>query len=545
MANEHGKPRVEHPGQLPGSQSFHHRGAAAGQPFPTAEREELADTAAWLAVAAGNLGALMATLDISIVNSALPTIQGEIGASGTEGTWISTAYLVAEIIIIPLAGWLERVFGLRSFLLVMASLFTIFSVICGISTDLTTMIIGRVGQGFTGGAMIPTAQTIIATRLPRRQQPIGTSLFGATAVLGPVVGPVIGGWLTENISWHWAFFLNLPICLGLIALLLIGLPHQKARLDRLAQADYLGIAGLALGLGGLTVVLEEGQRAEWFSSPTIVALTCLSVVGFGLLFAGQRFASRPVIRLKLLLDRQFGSVVAMVTVVGMVIYGTSYVIPQFLSTISGYNAYQSGLIVLLSGVPTLLFVLITPVLFRTFDIRVAVAIGMGLLALSAYMETGLTSISSGGDFVDSQLLRGAGTIFTLLFLNQAAIQSVPRSQAGDAAGLYNAARNLGGSLALAGISVIEDRRLWLHSLRVSESASDNSIPVHTFLVEQAQKLGSYDAAVRLLSTMVQTQALTMTYIDLFWILTIGVLAVSPLIIFLRPLQRGRRVESIH
>uniref|UniRef100_UPI0035BBA551 MFS transporter n=1 Tax=Sphingomonas sp. TaxID=28214 RepID=UPI0035BBA551 len=205
---------------------------------------ERADLGAWLAVAAGTLGALMATLDISIVNSALPVIQGEIGASGTEGTWIATAYLVAEIVIIPMAAWLERMLGLRTFLLIAAGLFTAFSVLCGFSTTLPMMIVGRVGQGFTGGAMIPTAQTIIAQRLPPRQQPIGIAAFGVTAILGPVLGPLVGGWLTETISWHYAFFLNVPICAALVTLLLVGLPHEKAKLHLFREADWFGIAGL-------------------------------------------------------------------------------------------------------------------------------------------------------------------------------------------------------------------------------------------------------------------------------------------------------------
>ncbi|WP_296218641.1 MFS transporter, partial [uncultured Sphingomonas sp.] len=185
---------------------------------PAAAPPERADMSAWVAVAAGTLGALMATLDISIVNSALPVIQGEIGASGTEGTWVATAYLVAEIVVIPMAAWLQRLLGLRTFLLTAAGLFTLFSVVCGTATTLTMMIIGRVGQGFTGGAMIPTAQTIIAQRLPPRQQPIGIALFGVTAILGPVVGPLVGGWLTENISWHYAFFINVPICAVLVTM---------------------------------------------------------------------------------------------------------------------------------------------------------------------------------------------------------------------------------------------------------------------------------------------------------------------------------------
>ncbi|WP_156681385.1 DHA2 family efflux MFS transporter permease subunit [Sphingomonas profundi] len=516
--------------------------AAAVRPAPAIAR---ADAAAWLAVAAGTLGAFMATLDISIVNSSLPTIQGEIGASGTEGTWIATAYLVAEIVVIPLSGWLERLLGLRTLLLIAATLFTIFSMVCGISTTLPMMIVGRVGQGFTGGALIPTAMTIIATRLPRDQQPIGNALFGCTVILGPVIGPVIGGWLTENVSWHYAFFINLPVGATLITLLLVALPHQRSRLDQLRQADWLGIAGLAFGLGGLTVVLEEGEREQWFSSPTIGLLSVISAVGFVLLAIGQLTARKPVIRLALLRDRQFGSVVVMVTVVGMVIYGTSYTIPQFLSGIAGYNSLQAGEIVLLAGVPSLLLMPFTPFLIRFVDIRAAVAFGLVILAISAFLETGLTSLSTGEAFVDSQLLRGVGTIFVMMFLNQAAIRSVPPELAGDAAGLYNAARNLGGSLALAGIAVIQDQRVWLHSRRIEESLSANGVDVQAYMAGQAQMLGGQAAAYRSLGNTIQVQALTMTYIDLFWILSVGIVAVMPLILFLRPLPRGAKPVASH
>jgi len=505
--------------------------------------EPRADAGAWLAVAAGTLGALMATLDISIVNSSLPTIQGEIGASGTEGTWIATGYLVAEIVIIPLSGWLERVLGLRTFLLVAAGLFTAFSVLCGLSTTLGMMIVGRVGQGFTGGALIPTAQTIIATRLPRSQQPIGTALFGATAILGPVVGPLIGGWLTENLSWHYAFFLNVPVCAGLVVLLLVGLKHEPAKLDLIAEADWLGIFGLAAFLGGLTVVLEEGEREQWFSSSLIIWLSLLSFAGFLLLMAGQLTAKRPVIRLSLLLDRQFGSVVIMGITIGMVIYGTSYVIPQFLASISNYNALQSGKIVALGGLPSLMMMPLVPLMIRYVDIRLAVGFGLMVLATSAYIDTALTPQSAGADFVISQLIRGVGTIFAMVFLNQAAIQSVSRDNASDAAGLFNAARNLGGSLALAGIAVVQDQRLWLHSRRIEESLNANRDGVQEYLASQAHALGGMPQALRTLGGTIQLQALTMTYVDLFWILSVGIGCVIPLVLFLRPLNTGAPVAG--
>src|ERR1700684_4035035 len=235
----------------------------------------------WIAVWAGALGALMATLDISITNSALPQIQGAIGATGTEGTWISTGYLMSEIVMIPLAAWLTRVFGLRKFLLVNAVLFSGFSMMCGLSHSLTQMIIGRIGQGFAGGAMIPTAQTIVRTRLPRHQMPVGMTVFGLLVLLGPLLGPVVGGRLAEDIDWSWCFFVNLPVCAALVLLLYVGLPAAKAHWIEFINADWLGIVGLAAGLSSLTVVLEEGQRKRWFDSPMAVWVTVGSVGGVG------------------------------------------------------------------------------------------------------------------------------------------------------------------------------------------------------------------------------------------------------------------------
>lgn len=506
---------------------------------------ERADLAAWLAVVAGNLGALMATLDISIVNSALPVIQGEIGASGTEGTWIATAYLVAEIVIIPMAGWLQRMLGMRTFLLLAAGLFTIFSIVCGIATTLPMMIVGRVGQGFTGGAMIPTAQTIIAQRLPRSQQPIGIAVFGVTAILGPVLGPLVGGWLTENISWHYAFFLNVPICAILITLLLVGLPHERAKLELFREADWFGIAGLALGLGGLTVLLEDGQREQWFDSGLIRWMAFTSAVGFGLLFWGQWVAARPIIKLKLLLDRQFGSVALMGVVLGIVLYGTSYAIPQFLAALADYNALQAGKVVLLSGIPSLLMMTIVPILLKRIDIRIAVSAGLLIMGSAALLDANLTVQSSGPDFTASQLLRGVGQILAMLFLSQACVRSVPPEDAGDASGLFNAMRNLGGSFALAGISILQDQRMYFHSRRIEETLNANSPAVQSYVGGLGQAVGEPAAGLRLLSQQIAAQALTMTYNDIFWIMGVGALAVLPLVLFLRPLPTGAEPAMVH
>ena len=423
---------------------------------PGTLRAERADSTAWIAVAAGALGALLATLDISIVNSALPTIQGEIGATGTEGTWIATAFLVAEIIIIPLSAWLERLLGM-------------------------TMIVGRAGQGFTGGVLIPTAMTIVAKRLPPSQQPIGMALFGMTVILGPVLGPLLGGWLTENLSWHYAFFVNVPVCGLLLLLLLLGLPHEKTNWVYFREADWFGIVGMILGLGGLTVVLEEGHREEWFESTYIVRLTIMTLIGFVMLGIGQFRAAKPVLKLRIVMNRQFGSVVVMALALGMVMYGSTFVIPQFLALIANYNALETGQVIFLMGVPAFLLMPVIPLLIRVVDIRIAVGTGLALMAASCLVNTSLTAESAGEAFTAGQLLRGVGMILTMLFLNQATIASVSKEDAGDASGIFNAARNLGGSFALAALASFQDQRMSLHSRRMEETLWANDPRLQDYL----------------------------------------------------------------
>lgn len=487
-----------------------------------------ADLSAWIAVAAGTIGALMATLDTSIVNSSLPTIQGEIGASGSEGTWISTAYLVAEIVMIPMAGWLEKVFGLRSFLLAMAVLFTAFSVMCGVSADLPTMVLGRIGQGFTGGAMIPTALSIVATRLPARQQPIGIALFGMTAVMGPVAGPVLGGWLTENLSWHYAFFINVPIGAALAGLLMLGLRHDRIEWSLLTAADLPGIAGLALGLGGLTTLLEEGQRERWFESQFIINLAVMAVVGFALLILGQFVSKRPVIRLSILLERTFSAVFLLSLMMGAALYGILYIIPQFLAYVPGYNAEQSGLVTMISGIPTLLLLAAFPLLVRVVDLRLAIAGGFLLYAVSCFVDVGLTIDSTGDNFVWPQLLRGVAQFFSMVFLNQAAATSVAREFAEDASGLFNAARNLGGSIGLAMVGAVQENRTTFHAARLFEGMSANS-----FVGQGAQgQLGLAN-----LHRMIEGQALVMAFADLYWVFGVGLCLLVPLAFLLKPLPK--------
>jgi MFS transporter, DHA2 family, multidrug resistance protein len=520
--------------------------AANAAPHPAPHHEERASASDWIAVAAGALGALMATLDISITNSALPQIQGEIGATGTEGTWISTGYLMSEIVMIPLAAWLTRVFGLRNFLLTNSALFIAFSMMCGWSHTLPMMIAGRIGQGFTGGALIPTAQTIIRTRLPLSQLPVGMTMFGLIVLLGPLLGPVVGGWLAENISWSWCFFMNLPVCLALMTLLIVGLPSDKPHWEAFLKADWLGIVGLAIGLSSLTVVLEEGQRERWFESSMIVTLTLVSAFGMLLIAASQMTAKKPIVRLSLMRNPNYASVIVIVSAVGAALYGISYLVPQFLGVVAGYNAEQSGAIMLLSGLPAFLIMPVLPRMLGKFDFRVLVITGLLMYAISCMIDISLTAQSVGHDFVWSQLIRGTAQMLAMMPLNQASMAAVAREDSGDAAGLYNMARNLGGSIGLAIIGTVIDRRTTFHTAMIRESVSANSLIGQDTLAANAANWFAQTGdmayskmrALGQLGVQIQQQAVVMTYSETFYLLGIAMLACIPLALFLKTPRRG-------
>ncbi|HTH94871.1 MAG TPA: MDR family MFS transporter [Rhodocyclaceae bacterium] len=517
----------------------------------TAVPEARASAADWVAVAAGSLGALMATLDISITNSALPQIQGAVGATGTEGTWIGTGYLMSEIVMIPLAAWLTRVFGLRNFLLANAALFTLFSILCGLSGNLFIMILARVGQGFTGGAMIPTAQTIVRTRLPRSQMPIGMTIFGLIVLLGPIFGPVLGGWLTENANWAWCFFINVPVCALLLVLLITGLESDEHNAAEFWGADWLGIVGLAMGLSTLTAVLEEGQREHWFESNMIITLSIMSAIGMIMIAASQLYVQKPILRLALLKNKSYASVIFIVFIVGAGLYGVAYLVPQFLSLVAGYNAWQSGCIMLLSGLPSFLMMPLLPRMLGRFDYRVMVILGLLFFAASCLLDMHLTAQSTGVDFVWSQILRGIGQIFALMPLNQASMAAVAREESGDAAGLYNMARNLGGSVGLAVIGTFIDRRNDFHVARVRESVTANSQVgqdwINATAASHFSQLGDMAyAKLRALgqfAAQIQQQAAVMTYNETFYVLAIALLLCIPVSLLLKTPKPGEAASS--
>ena len=513
---------------------------------PPPARASLAD---WLAVMAGTLGAMMALMDVSTVNSSLPQIQGEIGATASEGTWVNTAYLVAEIVVIPLTAWLERLLGLRRLLLGAALLFTSFSVLCGLSSSLTMMIAGRIGQGFSGGVLIPSALTLVATRLPPRQQVIGLALTAVSALLGPAAGPVIGGWLTENYGWNYAFFINVPICAVQAAMMLLGIRKTRGDVSELRKADWAGVAGMVIGLGGVTTLLEEGHREQWFESALIWRLALASLFGFALIAWGQLGSKRPVVRLSLLRNRALASAVGLLAGVGMLLYTGIFITPQFLVTVAGYNAEQAGRVSFLTGAVAVPTAMCFPLLNKVMNVRVIVAAAMFSVAFGDYLLSGMTINSTGSDFTIALVLSGIGVTLSAMPLQGAVISSVPPEDAAEANSLSSVSRNLGGSIGLAALASFQEQRFEYHHWQLGSALGANDMALQQQVAAAAQVFGGgpegLAAAYQSLDGQVLQQALVMSFNDIYLALFLAGLVVIPLAAFLKSPPPGSSPMAMH
>ncbi|MCX6926693.1 MAG: DHA2 family efflux MFS transporter permease subunit, partial [Verrucomicrobia bacterium] len=344
----------------------------------------------WVALLGAMLGAFMAVLDIQITNASLNDILGSLGATFEEGSWISTSYLVAEIIVIPLTGWLSDVFSARRYLLVNAALFLVFSMACAWSWNLESMIIFRALQGFTGGVLIPMAFNLVLKLLPPAKRGLGFALFGMTATFAPAIGPTIGGWLTDNYGWPSIFYLNLLPGALLITAVAWGLKPAKPQLGLLRRGDWWGIGTMAIGLGSLIVFLEEGNRNDWLNSQFITALGLTAAVFLSAWVVIELKRREPFVNLRLLTDRNFGLGTIVSTAFGVGMYGAMYLLPLYLAQVQGYNAQQIGMTIMWSGVPQLFMMPVAALLLRWFDARLLLTLGLALFSGSSFMNATMT-----------------------------------------------------------------------------------------------------------------------------------------------------------
>ncbi|MCV3739162.1 multidrug efflux MFS transporter [Rhizobium sp. TRM96647] len=508
--------------------------AANGQHPPRAEAlasgNGMSAARMWCAVVGSTLGAFMAVLNIQIVNASLADIQGAIGAGKDDGGWISTSYLIAEIVVIPLSGWLSQVFSVRKYLLANAILFLVFSIACAFATNLEQMIVLRAIQGFAGGVLIPMAFTIIITLLPKSKQPIGLALFALSATFAPAIGPTIGGYLTENYGWEFIFYVNLIPGLLMVGLLWISLDKAPMNLALLAKGDWAGIATLAIGLACLQTVLEEGNKEDWFGSEHILHLFIVAVISLTLFLVIEFRIENPLLNLRLLARRNFAFGILANTLLGIALYGSAFVLPIYLARIQGYNSEQIGMVLAWTGIPQLVLIPLVPKLMKLVDVRIIIALGFALFAASNFMNVNIT-----GDYAADQLfwpnvIRAIGQALVFAPLSVVATAGIEQENAGSASALFNMMRNLGGAVGIALLQTLLTKREQFHSNILTNSISlfdeatrDRIARLTSYFMEQGVSDPAVAAhkAVVAIASGVRKQADIMAFSDAFFLLGAG------------------------
>ena len=417
----------------------------------------------WIAVVGAALGAFLAILNIQIVSSSLADIQGAIGASSDEGGWITTAYLVAEIIVIPISGWLARVFSVRLYLLTNTVAFLVLTVACAFANNLSQMIVVRAMQGFAGGVLIPLAFTIIMTKLPPSKHAVGLAIYSVSAIFAPSIGPVIGGWCNETFGWQSIFFVNLLPGAVMVAMLWVSLEREPMQLKLLPKGDWWGIATIAVGLGALETVLEEGEKDDWFGSPLIVRLAIVAAVALSAFTVIQLVRKAPLLHLRLLARRNFGLGSLANFFFGLSMYGWLYIVPVYLARIQGYNAEQIGGVLIWIGLPQLAIIPLMPPLMRKVDPRRLVAVGYALFIAGSLLAANLSTDFSGPQFIASSLVRAVGQALVMVPLSSISVAGIEREHASSASAMFNMIRNLGGAIGIAVLQTVLTQREQFHS----------------------------------------------------------------------------------
>jgi MFS transporter, DHA2 family, multidrug resistance protein len=486
----------------------------------------------WIAVLGTVLGAFMAVLDIYITNASLREITGGIGSTSVEASWVSTSYLIGEIITIPLTAWLGRVFGVRLYLLVNVSLFLVFSGLCGTATELTQMIIYRALQGFTGGVMIPMAFTVINTQLPPSRRPLGLVLFGITATMAPAIGPYIGGLITDSYGWPMVFYVNLIPGAVMLATIFFTIDPEPLNMPLLWEGDWLGTVFMAIGLGSLIAFLEEGQNDDWFTSVFIQRCFTLAVIFIPLFIICEFVSKSPIVNLRLLGIRNLGFASAVNFLLGASLYGSVFLLPEYLEQVQNYSASQTGEAMILIGLPQLLIFPFVPRLMKRFDLCLIIFAGELIFGGSCFLNTHMNPDFGGPQFQIANLVRALGQPFTIVPLSAIATAGLLREQQADGSALFNIMRNLGGSVGTALLSTMITQREQFHDFRIGERVTPYSPYVQQFLSNQSvQNLhhsgdpaGALQQAYRMLQASIQTNSFVMAYSECF--LAIGVILIT-------------------
>src|SRR5579863_2537642 len=506
----------------------------------THDIREFSSTRKWVIAFSVMLGTVLEVLDSSIVNVSLPHMQGSFSASVDEIAWVVTSYLVSAGIMIPMTGWIAARFGRKRYFMISIITFIVASALCGIAQSLNQIVVFRVLQGTAGAAMMPLSQAILMETFPPQEQMMAMAIWGMGMMVAPIMGPTVGGWITDTLSWRWNFYINVPI--GTVGAFMVARfvddPSYLRQLRKDAPIDWIGIACLITGLGLFELVLDHGERADWFHSPWVNYCTILAIAAFAMLIFQELRTPEPVVHLRMLGDRMFTLPVSLVILLTFTMYGTAILNPIFLQELLGYDASKAGMIMAPRGFGTMFAMLILGTIARRgVDTRPLVGIGFGMVALSMWSMAGLNLQSDTFRIVWPTVLQGIGTGLVFPGLSAAALSWMPRQRMGYAASLYAVTRNLGAAIGTSYLTTLLVHREQVRQSYLVEHVSVFNvmrIPAFVGQTDLGQQLaGGQKQGMMMLYGMIQRQAMMLSFNDIYRMLCVLMLILIPTFFFLK------------